>query len=562
MRFVRFLPLSLLLMFGIALSAPAQDPPSPVVEGTLVGHDGTVPTKAHVSVYPPSGGDTPLRSTPLGDDKTFRIELDTTGVVSLWFTGTNHQMQKKTMFVQPADTIGIDVQLGTYSYRDSLSNLQVIGDFNDFSFRSGTIPTQKRDDGTYAATIPSPEDSVAYQLLEAHDGGRSINGTQSDTFIYDGGGDYRSVVAAPNDSTRIVFDPEATIRSDTEPSIQYRDTASTAAQYAAFVDDVKARREAFFDAIQAAEDRTERKAISDTFDWSPNRTRLTQALQTERPTRVQNAYRAAYLANTQRPDSTVVKEALATIPPSSPLWGMAGGRLLSNSIYQTGGLEAYEDLAYEALRKNPDDDVKAGVVMTLLRDAAQNDEKEKQKMLYAWLEAEYGDTPMARIARSRYATDRTIQAGNSVPSFEVAALRDTTKTFTLSAFEGQYVLLDFWATWCGPCIDELPTLRKADSTYGGDDFTILSLSFDGERSTVTDFLKDREMPWKHAFVEGGFESDVANKFEVVGIPKPILIGPNGRIVATEEDLRGEKLLETLEEHLGPTADASSPTGSN
>ncbi len=64
------------------------------------------------------------------------------------------------------------------------------------------------------------------------------------------------------------------------------------------------------------------------------------------------------------------------------------------------------------------------------------------------------------------------------------------------------------------------------------------------------------MPWKHAFVEGGFESDVAGRFEVVGIPKPILIGPDGQIVATASDLRGEDLLKTLEEHLGPTADAS------
>lgn len=60
----------------------------------------------------------------------------------------------------------------------------------------------------------------------------------------------------------------------------------------------------------------------------------------------------------------------------------------------------------------------------------------------------------------------------------------------------------------------------------------------------------------NAFAEGGFESGVANRFEVVGIPKPIVVGPNGQIVATEEDLRGEDLPETLEGPLGPTADAS------
>jgi thiol-disulfide isomerase/thioredoxin len=191
--------------------------------------------------------------------------------------------------------------------------------------------------------------------------------------------------------------------------------------------------------------------------------------------------------------------------------------------------------------------------MSLLHRAGQTDAEEKQKLLYSWMEAEYADTRYIRIARSRYAPDRAVQAGKPAPRFEVSALRDTSKTFTPAAFEDQYVLLDFWATWCGPCIAELPTLRKADSTYAGDNFTILSLSFDGARSTVTDFLRDRDMPWKHAFVEDGFESEIADRFEVSGLPKPILLGPDGRIVATESDLRGEDLMKTLEKHLGPSA---------
>lgn len=59
-----------------------------------------------------------------------------------------------------------------------------------------------------------------------------------------------------------------------------------------------------------------------------------------------------------------------------------------------------------------------------------------------------------------------------------------------------------------------------------------------------------------AFVEDGFNSEVADQFEVVGIPKPILVGPDGQIVATEGDLRGEDLLETVEEHLGSTTDGT------
>jgi len=58
------------------------------------------------------------------------------------------------------------------------------------------------------------------------------------------------------------------------------------------------------------------------------------------------------------------------------------------------------------------------------------------------------------------------------------------------------------------------------------------------------------MPWLHAFVEKGFESDLAKRFEVMGIPKPILVDENGNILALETDLRGENLEKTLEKFLG------------
>jgi len=70
------------------------------------------------------------------------------------------------------------------------------------------------------------------------------------------------------------------------------------------------------------------------------------------------------------------------------------------------------------------------------------------------------------------------------------------------------------------------------------------------------------MPWKHAFVENGFGSSIADKFEVVGIPRPVLVGPDGQIVATAGDLHGEKLLKTLERHLGSAAEGAEASGSN
>ncbi|MFB6229676.1 MAG: TlpA family protein disulfide reductase [Salinibacter sp.] len=523
----------------------AQNASPPVVKGTLVGHDGAALDISHVHLRP-YGGER-VRSISVGPDRSFRAPLDTSGVVELRFTGKNHQMQNTTVFAQPGDTIGVDVRLGTFPVRDTM-DLKIIGSFNDFSRENGTIPMDRRADGTYAASVPSPGDSLTYGVL-----GARPDGTQMDTLVYAGDGNYRPRIAAPGDTTRVVYDPEGVPRGDTGPLVRFRDTTSTAARYAAFVDRLESRRETFSDALQSAENREEQKTVLDTFDWSPNRKRLAQAIEKEPPAGIANAYRTAYLASTFDPDSTVAKKALATIPASSPLWGGIGsGNALTDAIRAAGGFGEREDFAYKVLRETPVDRVEAQVLMALLQRAANSGNTEKQKLLYSWMEAEHSGTRMIQFARSRYAPGRAIQAGKPVPSFEATALRDTAKTFTPASFDGQYVLLDFWATWCGPCVEELPTLRKADSTYGGEDFAILSLSFDRSRSTVTGFLKNHEMPWKHAFAEGGFRSTLADQFEVTGLPKPILVGPDGRIVtADSHKLRGERLLNTLAKHLGP-----------
>ena len=97
----------------------------------------------------------------------------------------------------------------------------------------------------------------------------------------------------------------------------------------------------------------------------------------------------------------------------------------------------------------------------------------------------------------------------------------------------------------------MPELHTAYEEFGGENFEILSISFDGAPEDVAKFRKKKwDMPWLHAFAEGNFQSDLAKTFEVSGIPKPILVDPNGMIIATEMELRGEKLSQTLARYVG------------
>jgi hypothetical protein len=103
----------------------------------------------------------------------------------------------------------------------------------------------------------------------------------------------------------------------------------------------------------------------------------------------------------------------------------------------------------------------------------------------------------------------------------------------------------------------MPYLHAAYAKYQQDGFTILSLSFDEKPEDVIEYRARGEwaMPWLHAFVESGFGNDLAKQFQVYGIPKPVLIGREGKILATFRDLSREKLDETLAGVFGrePTA---------
>lgn len=105
---------------------------------------------------------------------------------------------------------------------------------------------------------------------------------------------------------------------------------------------------------------------------------------------------------------------------------------------------------------------------------------------------------------------------------------------TLSAYAGKVVLMDFWATWCGPCIAVLPQMRSLAGKYPDNQFEILGISFDAELETVTDFMEDRSMPWSHWHVGVNSEMDMA--WDIKGLPTYVVIDRDGVILSRGHDL--------------------------
>src|SRR5690606_37491361 len=125
------------------------------------------------------------------------------------------------------------------------------------------------------------------------------------------------------------------------------------------------------------------------------------------------------------------------------------------------------------------------------------------------------------------------------------------RTLTRASLLGTVYLLDFWAIWCSPCIREMPVLHAAYERFGDAGFEIVSVSFDETAEEVEAFRAERfPMPWPNVHVGADFGGDVARTFEVGALPKPLLVGADGRLVARDAAVRGANLERVLEQLLG------------
>ena len=137
-----------------------------------------------------------------------------------------------------------------------------------------------------------------------------------------------------------------------------------------------------------------------------------------------------------------------------------------------------------------------------------------------------------------------LEVGQQAPDFTIKGADQ--KAIKLSDFKGKYVLLDFWASWCGPCRREMPHVKAAYEQFKGNNFQVFAVSIDSDAAAWKKALKEDNMPFVHALDVKGKQS-VGDLYMVRAIPTNFLIDSTGKIIA--KNLRGEELSKFLESRL-------------
>lgn len=226
----------------------------------------------------------------------------------------------------------------------------------------------------------------------------------------------------------------------------------------------------------------------------------------------------------------------------------ADAQLNLGSIYwQTGRTDEAIEVLYEIIDGGTASNEKVGYAHYVLGDAYKNsDQFDKAKREYDIVVNEFAFLPaqvlqMARTSRGELDSLKRLAVGSKPIPFEV---KDTEgNVINLEKYKGKVVLLDFWATWCGPCRVDMPNVVSLYKKHHKNGFEIIGISLDRSRMALDRYVEANDMDWPQYFDGKYWQNDLVTMYSVKAIPATFLIDRQG--VIRYRSLRGKQLDEAV-----------------
>jgi thiol-disulfide isomerase/thioredoxin len=544
--------IALILIFSVFLVSATHA--AVTVTGTVRNAAGLIPLVAHVHRVGFDGQSLEaIETIPVSDSGAFSILLPGPGLHRLLISAVNHTPVSIPLNI-PSDLSAVKVHavLAPLNYTSDFTDVYIIGSWTDYNRRQPERMTRQRD-GSYVYWYSGTSKTIGYQILGILDTPmHSVNGTMSDRYEYDGGGDYLSILDTHKEPGEIRFEPEKLPRWDAHglPAVTFQPENLSDMFSAEQI--TQKGIEAF---LLAGKHFRKDAAVSEEmfrFNWNDTISSLT-AISSDAKDPLSRQFAAAQLINLSMFPNVVnpetIKRMIGRIPPDSFIWSIV---LLSNvNFYDVMDADSVNTLLTNLSDKNPHRVTRALALGQITMKYIRMGKMAQAQKNYTVLKANYNDVEAIQPLLTLLNPDKAIQAGKPVPDFSITLMDGTTKV-SRSSLMGTFYLIDFWATWCTPCVGEMEHLHKVYNAFKDKNFTILSVSLDRKSADVDMFRKDKwKMPWMHAFLGIRSTDPVLKIFEIQGIPKPVLVGPKGNIVAVDVDLRGGNLEATIKKHLPP-----------
>lgn len=214
------------------------------------------------------------------------------------------------------------------------------------------------------------------------------------------------------------------------------------------------------------------------------------------------------------------------------------------------GADAKEILKKYHDGKFPKEPSEEGMAWMLVSNAclAEDDFDGAEKALHKAVAVkgiELGMKESAEGMIARLETMKKLKIGAEAIYFKTTDIAG--KEISPTDYRGRVVLLDFWATWCAPCLAEMPNVKKVYSTYHEKGFDIIGVSMDNNRDALDSYLKEQNVTWRQIYDGKGWQAEVGQRYAVSSIPSTFLIDKQGRI--RYKNLRGNELEKAVEKLL-------------